>query len=61
MLFNLPCFIINGTIRNLYINYIDYALSWCIKHAGNKVWRGANIKSCDNWHEARLRNEVYGL
>jgi hypothetical protein len=55
MLFNFPCFIINGTIRNLYINYIDYALSWRIKHAGNKVWRGANIKSFDNGHEARLR------
>jgi hypothetical protein len=42
MLFNFPCFIINETTRNLYINYIDCALSWCIKHAGNKVWNATN-------------------
>ena len=24
MLFNFPCFIINGTPRNLYINFIDW-------------------------------------
>ena len=61
MLFNFPCFIINGTIKNLYINYIDYALSWHIKHAENKVWGVANIKSCDNGHETKLGNDVYGL
>ena len=26
--------------NNIYINCI-YALSWHIKHAGNKVWSGA--------------------
>jgi hypothetical protein len=50
MLLNFPCFIINGTIRNIYINYIDYALSWHIKHAGNKVWRATNIRDFDTRH-----------
>ena len=54
MLFNFPCFIIDGTIRNLDINYIDYALSWCIKHARNKVWRGANRISFGTHHEEKL-------
>ena len=60
-MFNFPCFIINGRIRNLYINLINYALSWCIKHSRNKEWRGANIKYFDKWHEASLRKYVYGL
>ena len=41
MLFNFPHFTVNGMTINLYINYI-YALSWHIKHAGNKEWNGAN-------------------
>jgi hypothetical protein len=42
MLFNFPCFIINETTINLYINYINRILSWCIKHARNKVWSASN-------------------
>ena len=31
---------------NFYINHI-YALSWCIKHVGNKVWSGAHGSDYD--------------
>jgi hypothetical protein len=61
MLFNFPCFIINETTRNLYINYIDCALSWRIKHARNKVWNATNIGDFERRHEAWLQKNVYCL
>jgi hypothetical protein len=61
MFFNFPCFIINGTTKNLYINYIDSVLSWRIKHEGNKVWSASNIRYFERRHEAWLQKNVYCL
>ena len=54
MLFNFPHFIINVTTRNLYINDINRALSWRIKHGGNKVWSATNIRDFERWHATWL-------
>ena len=61
MLFNFPFFIINEKTRKLYIDYIDYALSCSIKHAGNKVWNATNIGDFERIHEAWLLKNVYCL
>ena len=54
MLYKFPCFIINEKTRKKYIDYIDYAFSCHIKHAGNKVWN-ADIKGdFERIHEAWL-------
>ena len=54
MLFNFPCFIINETTIKLYINYIDWALPWLIKHVENKVWNATDIGYFERMHEAWL-------
>ena len=51
MLFNFPCFIINEKTRKLYI---DYALSYHIKHARNKAWNATNIGYLERIHEEWL-------
>jgi hypothetical protein len=61
MLFNFPCFIINEKTRKLYIDYIDYALSCRIKHAGNKVWNAYILGDFERIHEAWLQKNVYCL
>ena len=43
---------------NFYTNHI-YALSWRIKHAGNKVWSGSKIIDFERWHAIWLRKNVY--
>jgi hypothetical protein len=61
MLFNFPYFIINEKTIKLYIDYIDHALSCCIKHVGNNLWNAANIGDFERIHEAWLRKNVYCL
>ena len=43
---------------NIYINYI-YALSWHIKHVGNKVWSGANGIDFEGSHVVWNQKNVY--
>jgi hypothetical protein len=61
MFFNFPYFIINGTTIDLYINYINGALSWHIKNVRNKVLSATNIRGFERRHEAWIQKIVYCL
>jgi hypothetical protein len=37
------------------------ALSWHIKHAGNKVWSATNIRDFERQHATWLQKNVYCL
>ena len=36
-----------------------YALTWHIKHAGNRVWNETNGIDFERWHEIWLQNNVH--
>ena len=38
-----------------------YALTWHIKHVGNKLWSGSNERAFERWHEIWLRKNMYYL
>ena len=43
---------------NFYTNCM-YALTWHIKHAGNKVWSESNGRAFEKWNEICIQNNVY--